>query len=118
MNPFFVSILLCFGITFTALAEPAAPAAETHKAKSAAAPAKAGKHHESTLDQLGNEFELNEKQKFKIKSLFKQKKQELKALKEALKEEKAASPQKEGNALKEKSGKKAEKIHDIQPPKE
>ncbi|MGR8942049.1 MAG: hypothetical protein ACU83P_10720 [Gammaproteobacteria bacterium] len=81
------------GIAFTALAETAAPAKETPNPQPAAAAQEHGKHHKKTLDQLGDELDLNEKQKSKIKSLFKEKKQELKVLKEALKEEESNSPE-------------------------
>ena len=92
MNPLVVCIILGLGISFTAFAEQAVPASETANSSPSAAPEKAGKHHKNTLDEVGDELELNQKQKLKIKSLFKEKKQELKALKEALKEEGASNP--------------------------
>jgi Spy/CpxP family protein refolding chaperone len=92
MNPLVVIIILGLGISLTAFAEKAVPAPETANSSLSAAPEKAGKHHKKTLDEVGDELELNEKQKFKIKSLFKEKKKELKALKEALKEEGASTP--------------------------
>jgi Spy/CpxP family protein refolding chaperone len=117
-----VTLGLC--LPLAALAENAAPTAETPSPVVSPAP-EAGKHHGIKLKQLSEELGLSEAQESKIKALFKKHKQKIKEIREERKDEnkEALTPEeklklsrlKEKNEGKIKALRQAVKEEEIKP---